>query len=64
MVSLESISLHLHYIMTDKLQAVLCMAARLVLQLPYRSSVTEAMHRKLHWLDVEDRVTYKIGPYP
>ena len=47
--------------LTDKLQAVLRAAARLVLQLPYRSSVSVVMHRQLHWLDVEDRVNYKIG---
>ena len=47
--------------LTDKLQVVLRAAARLVLQLPYRSSVSEAMHRQLHWLDVVDRVNYKIG---
>ena len=47
--------------LTDKLQVVLHTAARLVLQLPYRSSVSEAMHRQLHWLDVVDRVNYKIG---
>ena len=33
----------------------------LTLQLPYRSSVSEIMHRQLHWLDVVDRVNYKIG---
>ena len=47
--------------LTDKLQVVLRAAARLVLQLPYRSSVSEVMHRQLHWLDVVDRVNYKIG---
>ena len=46
--------------LTNKLQAVLRAAARLVLQLPYRSSVSEVMHRQLHWLDVEDRMNYKI----
>ena len=46
--------------LTDKLQVVLRAAARLVLQLPYRSSVSEVMHRQLHWLDVVDRVNYKI----
>ena len=30
-------------------------------QLPYRSSVSEVMHRQLHWLDVEDPVNYKFG---
>ena len=33
----------------------------MVLQLPYRSSVSEVMHRQLHWLDVVHRVNYKIG---
>ena len=47
--------------LTDKLQVVLRAAARLKLQLPYRSSVSEVMHRQLHWLDVADRVNYKIG---
>ena len=47
--------------LTDKLQVVLLAAARLVLQLPYRSSVSEVMHRQLHWLDVADRLNYKIG---
>ena len=47
--------------LTDRLQVVLRAAARPVLQLPYRSSVSEIMHRQLHWLDVVDRVNYKIG---
>ena len=47
--------------LTDRLQVVLRAAARLVLQLPYRSSVSEIMHRQLHWLDVVDRVNYKSG---
>ena len=34
--------------LTNKLQVVLRAAARLVLQLPYRSSVSEVMHRQLH----------------
>ena len=33
----------------------------LVLQLPYRSSVSKVMHQQLHWLDVVDQVNYKIG---
>ena len=37
--------------LTDNLQSVLRAAARLVLQLPYRSSITDLMHRQLHWLD-------------
>ena len=42
----------------DRHHGMLC---RMVLQLPYRSSVSEVMHRQLHWLDVVDRVNYKIG---
>ena len=47
--------------LTEKLQSVLRAAARLVLQLPYRSSVTDLMHRQLHWLDIRSRVRFKIG---
>ena len=47
--------------LTDKLQSVLRATARLVLQLPYRSSVTDLMHQQLHWLDIQSRVRYKIG---
>ena len=47
--------------LTEKLQSVLRAAARLVLQLPYRSSVTDLMHRQLHWLDIRNRVRFKIG---
>ena len=47
--------------LTDKLQSILRAAARLVLQLPYRSSVTDLMHQELHWLDVQSPVRYKIG---
>ena len=45
--------------LTDKLQSVLRAAARLVL--PYRSSVTDIMHRQLHWLVIQSRVRFKIG---
>ena len=47
--------------LTDKPKSVLRAAARLVLQLPYRSSVTDLMHRQLHWLDIRSRVRFKIG---
>ena len=47
--------------LTKKLQSVLRAAAWLVLQLPYRSSVTDLMHRQLHWLDIRNRVRFKIG---
>ena len=46
--------------LADKLQSVLRAAARLVLQLPDRSSVTDLMHRQLHWLDIRSRVRFKI----
>ena len=47
--------------LTDKIQSVLRAAARLVLQLPYRSSVTDLMHLQLHWLDICSRVRFKIS---
>ena len=47
--------------LTDKLHEVLRAAARYVIQLPYRSSVSELIHRQLHWLDVVDRLNFKIG---
>ena len=47
--------------LTERLQSVLRAAARLVLQLPYRSTVTDLMHRQLHWLDIRNRVRFKIG---
>ena len=47
--------------LTKRLQSVLRAAARLVLQLPYRSSVLDLMHRQLHWLDIRNRVRFKIG---
>jgi len=46
--------------LTDKLQSI-SYAARLVLQLPCRSSVTKIMHRQLHWLDIQSRVRFKIS---
>ena len=46
--------------LTGKLQSVLRAAARLVLQLPAGSSVTAAMHTQLHWLDIPQRVFYKV----
>ena len=47
--------------LTEKLQSVLRAVSWLVLQLPYRSSVTDLMHRQLHWLDIRSRVRFKIG---
>ena len=46
--------------LTDKLLSVLRAATRLILQFPYRSSVTELMHWQLHWLDIQSRVRFKI----
>ena len=48
--------------LTDRLQVNLRAAARLVLQLPCRSSVSEIMHRQLHWFDVVDRVNIQDWP--
>ena len=46
--------------MFKRLQSVLNAAARLVLQLPGRQSVTIPMAEKLHWLGFPHRVTYKL----
>ena len=43
----------------EKLQSVLRAAARLVLQLPYRASVSDIMRSQLHWLKMPDRVRFK-----
>ena len=43
-----------------KLQSVLRAAARLVLQLPYRASVSDIMRSQLHWLEMPDRVRFKL----
>ena len=44
----------------EKLQSVLRAAARLVLQLPHRSSVSGIMRGQLHWLEMPDRVRFKL----
>ena len=44
----------------EKLQSVLRAAARLVLQLPHHSSVSDIMRRQLHWLEMPDRITFKL----
>ena len=44
----------------EKLQCVLRAAARLVLQLPHRASVSDIMRRQLHWLDMPDRIRFKL----
>ena len=44
----------------SRLQSVLRAAARLVLGLPGRASVSAAMRNSLHWLGYPQRVTYKL----
>ena len=39
---------------------VLRAAARLVLQLPHRASVSDIMRRQLHWLEMPDRIRFKL----
>jgi len=47
---------------TDKLQRVLNAAARIVSGTrKYDHGLTDLMHNELHWLDVPDRVKYKLG---
>ena len=44
----------------EKLQSILRAAARLVLQLPHRASVSEIMWGQLPWLAMLDRVWFKL----
>ena len=47
---------------TDKLQRVMNAAARVVSGTKkYDRGLTHLLHSELHWLDVVDRVTYKLG---
>ena len=43
-----------------RLQSVLKAAARLIFKFPGRTSVTELIRSRLHWLSYPDRVTYKL----
>ena len=45
----------------DRLQSVLKAAARFVLRLPSRAHVSELMRERLHWLDINHRIVYKLG---
>ena len=47
--------------LTEKLQSVLRVAARLVLRLPSRSPISTLMRDQLHWLSVESRVKFKLA---
>ena len=40
--------------------SVLRAASRLVLQLPHRASVSDIMRRQLHWLEMPDRIWFKL----
>ena len=44
----------------EKLQSVLRIAARVVLQLPYRASVSDIIRRQLHWVEMPDCVRFKL----
>ena len=43
-----------------QLSGVMRAAARLILQLPRKSHVSDAIHRQLHWLDISERVRFKL----
>ena len=43
-----------------RLQSIMKVSARLVLRLPSYASVTQLMHDRLHWLDVPQRIKYKL----
>ena len=47
---------------TDRLQRVLNAAARLISDTrKYDRGLTNLLHRELHWLDVPERIQYKLG---
>jgi len=47
---------------TDKLQRVMNAAPQVVSSTKkYDRGLTHLLHSELHWLDVADRVTYKLG---
>ena len=43
-----------------RLQSIMKASARLVLRLPSYASVTQLMHDRLYWLDVPQRIKYKL----
>ena len=43
-----------------RLQSIMKASARLVFRLPSYASVTQLMHDRLHWLDVPQRIKYKL----
>ena len=43
-----------------QLSGVMRAAARLILQLPRQSHVSDAIRRQLHWLDISERVRFKL----
>ena len=43
-----------------QLSGVMRAAARLILQLPRKSHVSDAIRRQLHWLDISERVRFKL----
>ena len=49
-------------VITDKLQRVMNSAARVVIETrKYDSGLSRLMHDELHWLDVTDRVRFKLA---
>ena len=44
----------------ERLQSVSKAAARLIFKFPGRTSVSELIRSRLHWLNYPDRVTYKL----
>ena len=43
-----------------QLSCVMLAAARLILQLPRKSHFSDAIRRQLHWLDISERVRFKL----
>ena len=47
-------------LLMKQLDGVMRAAARLILQLPRSGHVTKAMHDRLHWLDMQARIEFKL----
>ena len=47
-------------LLMKQLDGVMRAAARLILQLPRSGHVTRAMHDRLHWLDMQARIEFKL----
>ena len=45
---------------TEKLQRVMNAASRILIQTKYDRGLTRILHDELHWLDVPERIQFKL----